>query len=415
MPSVSVGQRVKKKGEPWRVLWRDKTNKQRQKTFGLKGQADAFAEDLRRELRAGSYIDPSARRTLFQVQYDAWRALRHAVRSAAEDSLASNHVLPRWGKVALEDITHDGLQGWVNDLRTRPRVVGRDENGDDVLGDPYAWATVRDCRQLVRDVLGDAVRNKKIHENVAEGVTVPNRPHRDITSDDVLSPAEVDALVAAAPERWAPFLLCCAWLGWRLSEGLRITRGDLRLDTKRVTIRGTKNRAAIRVVPLPDPIVDALRKHLREHVRDQRSGALLWPGDVSDPFTVADRSVVRRVLQRSLRNAELQHRGIDFRQLRHTSASLMLSAGVHPLDVSYRLGHSEYATTVQIYTHLMPPVTQAGTDAMTSLMRGDDPKEPTVIYTCPRCGEEFIGPQDSPAADAFADHLLQHREQDGDT
>jgi integrase len=414
MPSVSVGQRVKKKGEPWRVLWRDATGKQRQKTFTRKGDADSFADELRRELRGGSYIDPAARRTLFGTQYDAWRSRRHAVRSAAEDSLASNHVLPRWKDVALEDITHESLQSWVNDLRTRPRVVGRDDRGHDVLGDPYAWATVRDCRQLVRDVLSDAVLTKRLGENVAEGVTVPNRPHRDITSDDVLSPEEVAALVAEAPARWAAFLLCCSWLGWRLSEGLRITRGDLRLDLGRVTIRGTKSRAAVRVVPLPEPIVDALREHLRHHVRDQRASALLWPGDVEDPFTVADRSVVRRVLQRSLKKAELHERGIDYRQLRHTAASLMLAAGVTPLDVSYRLGHADIATTLRIYTHLMPPVTQAGTDALTALMRGGAPKEIIVTYRCHRCGEEFAGPEGTEVAEAFEDHLNGHREADAD-
>lgn len=372
MPSVSVGQRVKRKGEPWRVLWRDQRNKQRQKTFRLKGDADAFADELRKELRTGTHIDPKAGRTLFRTQYDAWRSRRHAVRSPAEDSLATNHVLPRWGDIALEDISHDAIQEWVNDLRTRPRVIGRDENGDDILGEPYAWATVRDCRQLVRDVLADAMRKPaKLHENAAEGVTVPNRPVRDITSDDVLSPDEVAVLVDSAPERWASFLLCCSWLGWRLSEGLRVTRGDVRLDLGRVTIRGTKNRAALRVVPLPEPIVEALREHLRLHVRDQRPAALLWPGSVDEPFVVADRSVVRRILQRALRAAGLEHRGIDFRQLRHTAASLMLEAGVHPLDVSYRLGHSDYSTTTRIYTHLMPPVTQAGTAAMERLMRGE--------------------------------------------
>lgn len=370
MPSVSVSQRVKKKGEPWRVLWRDQQGRQRQKTFVRKSDADAYADDLRRDLRVGVYIDPTARRTKFRAQYDQWRSQRVAVRSAAEDSLAENHVLPRWGDVAIDDITHDALQQWVNDLRTRPRVLRLDDDGNEVLGDPYAWATVRDCRQLVRDVLGHAVRNRKLPENVAEDITVPNRPQRDITSDDVLSPAEVASLVDEVPDRWRTYVLCCAWLGWRMSEGLAITRGDLRLDLAKVTIRGTKTKAATRVVPLPDPIVDALRAHLRDHVRDQRASALLWPGDPENPFARADRSVVRRILQKALRKARLSDRGIDYRQLRHTAASLMLAAGVHPLDVSYRLGHSEYATTAKIYTHLMPPVMQAGTDAMTRLMLG---------------------------------------------
>jgi integrase len=372
MPSVSVGQRVKRKGEPWRVLWRDQNDKQKQKTFPLKSQADAYADELRRTLRGGSYIDPNARRIPFGEQYDTWRARRHAARAAAEDSIANTHVLPRWKDTALENVTHDAIQQWINELRQTPRQVGVDpESQEPIFGDPYSWAYVRDCRQLVRDVLADAIRLKRLTENAAEGVTVPDRPYRDVTSDDVLSPAEVDELVACAPDRWSSFLLCCSWLGWRLSEGLRITRADVRLDLGKVTIRGTKSRAAVRVVPIPEPIVEALREHLRLHVRDQRPNALLWPGDPAEPFGVADRSVVRRVLLRSLKKAGLSDRGIDYRQLRHTAASLMLAAGVNPLDVSYRLGHSDYATTARIYTHLMPPVTQAGTAAIERLMRGE--------------------------------------------
>ena len=45
---------------------------------------------------------------------------------------------------------------------------------------------------------------------------------------------------------------------------------------------------------------------------------------------------------------------VSFHSLRHTSASMMIAAGVDILTVSRRLGHSKAATTLDVYSHLLP-------------------------------------------------------------
>ena len=45
---------------------------------------------------------------------------------------------------------------------------------------------------------------------------------------------------------------------------------------------------------------------------------------------------------------------IRFHDLRHTSATLLLSAGVHPKVVQERLGHSQIGVTLDIYSHVLP-------------------------------------------------------------
>lgn len=45
--------------------------------------------------------------------------------------------------------------------------------------------------------------------------------------------------------------------------------------------------------------------------------------------------------------------------LRHTHASLMLKAGVHPKIVSERLGHSSVAFTLDTYSHVVPGLQEA--------------------------------------------------------
>ena len=45
---------------------------------------------------------------------------------------------------------------------------------------------------------------------------------------------------------------------------------------------------------------------------------------------------------------------IRFHDLRHTHATLMLKAGVHPKIVQERLGHSSVAFTMDVYSHVVP-------------------------------------------------------------
>lgn len=45
---------------------------------------------------------------------------------------------------------------------------------------------------------------------------------------------------------------------------------------------------------------------------------------------------------------------IRFHDLRHTAATLLLLADVHPKVVSEMLGHSDIAITLRIYSHVLP-------------------------------------------------------------
>jgi integrase len=45
---------------------------------------------------------------------------------------------------------------------------------------------------------------------------------------------------------------------------------------------------------------------------------------------------------------------VTFHALRHTCASLLLAANVHPKVVQERLGHSSIAITMDLYSHVTP-------------------------------------------------------------
>ena len=47
-----------------------------------------------------------------------------------------------------------------------------------------------------------------------------------------------------------------------------------------------------------------------------------------------------------------------FHDVRHTAATILLVAGVHPKLVQERLGHSTVAMTLDVYSHVLPSMQQ---------------------------------------------------------
>ena len=80
-------------------------------------------------------------------------------------------------------------------------------------------------------------------------------------------------------------------------------------------------------------------------VFSQYDGKPLLP----DSVTQAWRNVVKR--------AGLK--GIRMHDARHTHASIMLKAGIHPKIVQERLGHATIGVTLDTYSHVTPGLQQA--------------------------------------------------------
>lgn len=400
---------VSKRGDSYRVVWRDRQGRQKQQTFDRRKDADARRAEVEVELRTGKYVDPRLARGTLAGEWEAWAKHRRVSRgrTALEASLWRKHLEPVWADVRLQDIDYDAAQAWVNDL-----------------ADHMSQAHVRSCYLLLCGLLDAAVRGQRLGSNPVRLVKLRSAPRPLLTPDDVLDAREVAAVanaVDAAHARWAAFVFASAWLGWRLGEGLGIRRCDINLLRNEITIGrnvveevdgrtrlrpSAKNQSSTgRVVPLPPSVAKALAEHIERYVDDPHPEACIflqangcYPSrsnllkQVLRPALaragVSSGATVRKLGERWLvhwhdseghvqretfedkRDAELllqrvgSRRQVDFRQLRHTAASLMLAAGVHHIDVSQRLGHARPSITLDVYARLMPQTSTAGTDAI---------------------------------------------------
>jgi len=123
-------------------------------------------------------------------------------------------------------------------------------------------------------------------------------------------------------------------------------------DAGEIREKETKS-GKIRTVALPSMAVEELQ---RWHVT-QAQELLRLGVRIDDSWHVVTKADGRPVQPRSLTHvvsAFLEEWGVTLHKLRHSHASHLLAANVHPKVVQERLGHSSIAITMDTYSHLMP-------------------------------------------------------------
>jgi integrase len=159
-----------------------------------------------------------------------------------------------------------------------------------------------------------------------------------------------------------------------------------------------KTKRSARVLALDDDIVQALRRHREAQLVERRT----WGSDVSPDDLVFAREDGRplrpeyatRHFQALARAAGLPE--IRLHDLRHTSASLALAAGIDTKVVSERLGHATIAITANLYTHVIPRLEREAADKLGKALKM--PPREAAAYEMPTTGFEQV--LDGGAADA---------------
>ena len=124
-------------------------------------------------------------------------------------------------------------------------------------------------------------------------------------------------------------------------------------------------------MPLPRSAVETLRAHRTRQLKEQRTAARAWQEhglvfttEVGTPLE--PRNVLRR-FEVLAERAGL--RGVTLHTLRHSAASFLRAAGTHTKVVQEHLGHSSYAITADIYSHVGPAQQREEADRLDQALR----------------------------------------------
>jgi integrase len=310
-------------------------------TFASLREAKSFKAERDSEAAIGAArFDPRlGRATLARiwVQYSASK--RPAV-SAKTWSGYTQHwqlrIRPRFGHIPVDEITRKEVQEFVDGLTVGP------------------WAKVSTLR-LLRSILDLAREDARMHRNPALGVSAGRIParerHRYLTAD------EASALARACGDQ-GDVVTILAFTGLRWSElvGLRVRDVDLaarRLYVRqaapevegRIIVGPPKTRAAVRTVPLPQVVIDALKPRIAGRTFDE-------PAVTSPNGGLLRSNNWRRHTHWSQALQTTKLAPLTIHDLRHTYASLARASGADLRYVQKTMGHSTPTVTANIYSDL---------------------------------------------------------------
>ncbi len=327
-------------GKRWEVRYRTpERTTTRKRGFTSKRQAQDFAATVEVEKMTGSYVAPSAGRVLFGDVAEKWMASKvnlSASTASRYRSALDVHILPAFKTTPLADVTRERLRRWVASM-----------------AETSSAATVRKNVGVVSQILDQAVEDSRIVSNPAAGLDLPRIEHEERR---YLTPHQVD-LLAKAADGHAVLVYTLAYCGLRFGEAAALTVADVNLDRGRlrihrsatvvdskVVVSSTKSNKG-RDVPLPRFLAEMLAKHTESMNPEQ----LVFPDSRGGHLRANN---VRRRWWNDAVKASGVPEGLTPHELRHTAASLAISAGASIKAVQRMLGHSSAALTLDRYGHL---------------------------------------------------------------
>lgn len=322
----------------WRAHYRTPDGRPRNKSFDRERQAKAFLITVEASKASGAFVDPSRSKLTVGTLADQWLAAKVNLKPtsfARVDGALHVHVRPRWGSVALSKVEHGDVQAWVTELSVK-----------------MSGASVRKVHGVLHGILAMAVKDRRLAANPAAGV---NLPPLNTKRRRYLTAGEVEALAnAAGSGRLAVYVLAYCGLRWSELAGLKAGNVDIlrrRLSVERAVtevngsglVWGTPKGHERRSVPIPRFLVDELAQQLAGRDREDLA------------FPAAKGGVLRnRAARRSWFDAAAAATEIHItpHELRHTAASLAVSAGANVKAVQRMLGHKSAALTLDTYSDL---------------------------------------------------------------
>ncbi|MGI8638328.1 MAG: site-specific integrase [Pyrinomonadaceae bacterium] len=204
---------------------------------------------------------------------------------------------------------------------------------------------------------------------------------------DVLSQDEVISFLDALQgERFATMFSFALATGARPEEYLGLQWKDIDFEKGTAIIRRAlithckgggwhfsepKTKQSRRTIPLPVSTVKELRNHRRQQLEAKLKLGTAWndfdlvfASEIGTPLNPGN---VTRAFKKALKNAEIRT-SIRLYDLRHTTATLLLQAGVNPKIVSERLGHSTIVLTLDVYSHVLPSMQKDATEQLEGMI-----------------------------------------------
>jgi integrase len=331
----------------YRVRYRTPERKSAEKAgFTTKRDAQTFANTIEVTMAKGDYVAPASGKATIGSLSDAYLSQAHVKATTASKwrSAWEYRVGPRWSETAIGEVRPSAIKSWVSELKA----------------DGVGAASIESALGVLRGILEAAKEDRLITVNHAAGIKAPKRGH---VQRGYLSHQQVSALTDELSRGDAVFVAFLAYTGLRFGEAaaLRVSSFDMLRRRVNITEAVAEDRGKLvtstpkdherRTVPFPAFLANEISALMVGKSR----GALVFCSQKGVQRRV---SVFRpKMFLPAVRRVQLSDPdfpSITPHDLRHTAASLAISAGANVKGVQTMLGHASAAMTLDTYADLFP-------------------------------------------------------------
>lgn len=329
------------RGKRWRAKFVAPNGREVSKALDTKVEARRWLDGQTTAIGTDTYVDPHLRARFAEVaeRYEAGLGHLSAKSLYNKRSLLKSRVLPKWGDRDIRTLLPSEINAWLADL----------------VAERLSGSLVRKCAMTTRQVLDVAVRDRLLAHNPAEGAKLPKegKGHEAV----YLTPAQLGAL-ARNCQGYEVLIWTLGVCGLRWSEATALEVRDLDFTRHRLTISkayttvagkvdiGTTKTGRSRWVPVPATLETMLRGLVAGKDPCDLVFAAVRGG------VLRERNFAQRTFGPAVRATEGAPNQMWVYDLRHTAASLAISAGANIKALQHMLGHATADMTLNRYGHL---------------------------------------------------------------
>ena len=296
--------------------------RQKYKTIGY-FESQEEARDALTLYRQG-YITPLANMTLKDLMDEWYEAKAHRVSYSSQNNYVN--AIKR-----LEPLYHLSMK----DLRAAhmQRIIDLSHQ------EGLSRSTLTKIKAVLTMVYDYAAQNDIVMKNYAAFIVLPRKVK---TRTEIFSDFELKAMWDNSEDSIVQSILILIYSGMRISEMLKLTRFNVDLD-KKIIRGGVKTDAGKdRVIPIHPKTLPFVKNYLN------MMGDRLICDERGKPFSYERYRMgyYYPTLQR------LGIRRLTPHKCRHTFATLMAAAHADTLSIQQIMGHTDYAMTANVYSHL---------------------------------------------------------------